>query len=108
MVGWLIANSVCHIFAVAAAFNYILNGLIFCPTGRVLFFHVPFYNVERENSEVKYAQVRAILSVRHPQANYKILAARIQNDIYLLTMRLRHTTLRAEFEQTVSERGPRA
>ena len=37
-----------------------------------------------------------------PQANYKILAARIQNDIYLLTMRLRHTTLRAEFEQTVS------
>ena len=43
--------------------------------------------------------------MRHPQANYKILAARIQNDIYLLTMRLRHTTLRAEFEQTVSERA---
>ena len=46
--------------------------------------------------------------VIHPQANYKILAARIQNDIYLLTMRLRHTTLRAEFEQTVSERASEA
>ena len=30
------------------AFSYnLLNGFIFCPTGRVLFYHVPSYNVAR-------------------------------------------------------------
>ena len=35
------------------------------------------------------------------QANYKIQAARLHYDIYALTQRLRHTTMRAEHEEQV-------
>ena len=35
------------------------------------------------------------------QANYKIQAARLHYDIYALTQRLRHTTMRAEHESQV-------
>ena len=41
------------------------------------------------------------------QANYKINAARLHYDIYALTQRLRHTTMRSEFEEQVRFTKPK-
>lgn len=88
---------VCLFLCLSSAFNISKLESKACPFVLFIAFHL--YALKKKTSSCHAFEIELTLSL--PQANYKIQAARLHYDIYALTQRLRHTTMRAEHEEQV-------